>query len=183
MNKLVSISTLAFLIAFVSNCISLPGIPRIPVSDLDGSAAKVYEVPGCQLQLTVPAGWKGEMAGSTLHIIKDKIDIIVDFTSEKDITAIQGKVLEEMKELLDNKNLKSVAPRSRKSSGGVDIQVLPAYAGADSIDADAILCPSGKGAIILYSLSPLSTYKTDRPQVMAFTDTAKSLGTIAPAKK
>lgn len=182
MNKLVSISTLAFLIALVSNCGSLPSI-RIPVPGLDGSAAQAYEVPGCQLQLTVPAGWKGEMEGTTLHIIKDKIDIIVDVTSEKDIKAIQDKVLEEMKELLNNKNLKSAAPRSRKSSGGVEIQVLPAYAGADSIDADAILCPSGKAAVILYSLSPLSTYKTDRPQVMAFTDTAKSMGSVVPAKK
>jgi hypothetical protein len=180
MNKKISISMIAFLIALASNCGSLP---RIPVSDLDGSSAKVYEVPGCQLSLTVPAGWKGEMAGTTLHIIKDKIDIIVDFTSEKDIAAIQGEVIKEMKKLLENDNLKAAAPRTRKSSGGVDVQVLPAYAGADSIDADAILCPSGKGAVILYSLSPLSTYKTDRPQVMAFTDTAKSLGALTPAKK
>jgi hypothetical protein len=180
MNKKISISMIAFLIALASNCGSLP---RIPVSDLDGSSAKVYEVPGCQLSLTVPQGWKGEMAGTTLHIIKDKIDIIVDFTSEKDIAAIQEEVIKEMKKLLENDNLKAAAPRTRKSSGGVDVQVLPAYAGADSIDADAILCPSGKGAVILYSLSPLSTYKTDRPQVMAFTDTAKSLGALTPAKK
>ena len=180
MNKKISISMIAVLIALASNCGSLP---RIPVSDLDGSSAKVYEVPGCQLSLTVPQGWKGEMAGTTLHIIKDKIDIIVDFTSEKDIAAIQGEVIKEMKKLLENDNLKAAAPRTRKSSGGVDVQVLPAYAGADSIDADAILCPSGKGAVILYSLSPLSTYKTDRPQVMAFTDTAKSLGALTPAKK
>jgi hypothetical protein len=123
MNKKISISMIAFLIALASNCGSLP---RIPVSDLDGSSAKVYEVPGCQLSLTVPAGWKGEMAGTTLHIIKDKIDIIVDFTSEKDIAAIQGEVIKEMKKLLENDNLKAAAPRTRKSSGGVDVQVLPA---------------------------------------------------------
>jgi hypothetical protein len=45
------------------------------------------------------------------------------------------------------------------------------------------LCPSGQGAVLFYSLSPLSTYKTDRPQVIAFVDSAKSLGSIAPAKK
>jgi len=164
-------------LAFLNSCGSLP---RVAAPGLDGSSAKTHDISGCDLQLTVPAGWKGEFEGTTLHIIKDKIDIIVDVTSKNDIKEIQNDVLEKMKDLLDAKEIKSIAIRSRKSAGGVDIQVLPAYIGADSIDADAILCPSGKGAIILYSLSPLSTYKTDRPQVIAFADTAKSL---APPKK
>ena len=170
MNKKISFLLLSLLTALISSCGSLP---RIDAPGLDGSSAKTYEIPGCQLQLTVPAGWKGELAGSALHIIKDKIDIIVDLTTEKDIYAIQTKVIEEMKDLLNRNDLKSAPTRTRKSAGGVDIQILPAWAGADSVDVDAVLCPSGQGAVLFYSLSPLSTYKTDRPQVIAFVDSAR----------
>ncbi len=179
MNKTISF-LLLLLTAFLSSCGSLP---RIPAPGLDGSSAKAYSIPGCQLEVTVPAGWKGELDGTTLHIIKDKIDIIVDVTSEKDISAIQDKVIETMKELLKRDDLKKFNTRTRKSAGGVDIQILPAMAGSESIDVDAVLCPSGQGAVLFYSLSPISSYKTDRPQVIAFVDSAKSLGSIAPAKK
>ncbi|NBU96760.1 MAG: hypothetical protein EBS19_00880 [Spirochaetia bacterium] len=180
MNKNISILLFPFLTALISSCGSLP---RIDAPGLDGSSAKPYEIPGCQLQLTVPAGWKGELEGTTLHIIKDKIDIIVDVTTEKDLPAIQTKVVDKMKELLKRDDLKSNPARTRKSAGGVDIQILPAWAGQDSVDVDAVLCPSGRGAVLFYSLSPLSSYKTDRPQVIAFVDSAKSLGSIEPAKK
>ena len=180
MNKNISFLLLSLITALFSSCGSLP---RIDAPGLDGSSAKPYEIPGCQLQLTVPAGWKGELEGTTLHIIKDKIDIIVDVTTEKDLPAIQNKVVDKMKDLLKRDDLKSNPARTRKSAGGVDIQILPAWAGQDSVDVDAVLCPSGQGAVLFYSLSPLSTYRTDRPQVIAFVDSAKSLGSLAPAKK
>ena len=181
MNKNISFLLLSLLTALISSCGSLP---RIDAPGLDGSSAKPYEIPGCQLQLIVPAGWKGELeGGTTLHIIKDKIDIIVDFTTEKDIPAIQTKVVDKMKDLLKRDDLKSNPPRTRKSAGGVDIQILPAWAGQDSVDVDAVLCPSGQGAVLFYSLSPLTSYKTDRPLVEAFVNSAKSLGSLAPAKK
>ena len=181
MTKKISIF-IATLAIFLSNCGSV-SLPRVPAPGLDGSAAKPYEIPGCQLQVTVPAGWKGELDGTTLHIIKDKIDIIVDGTTKSDIKEIQPEVIDNMKKFLEVSELKAAAPRARKSTNGVDIQIVPAYAGAESIDADVIFCPSGKGAVIFYSLSPLKSYKSDRPQVIAFADTAKSLGTVAPAKK
>lgn len=173
---------IAILAIFLNNCGSI-SLPRVPVPGLDGSSAKPYDIPGCQLQVTVPAGWKGEMDGATLHIVKDKIDIIVDLTTKSDIKEIQPEVLDNMKKFLEVSELKGGNARARKSANGVDIQIVPAYAGQESIDADVIFCPSGKGAVIFYSLSPLKSYRSDRPQVIAFADTAKSLGTVAPAKK
>ena len=93
-------------------------------------------------------------------------------------------VLEKIEEDLKKRDdLKKFNTSKRKSPGGVDIQILPALAGNESIDVDAVLCPSGQGAVLFYSLSPLSSYKTDRPLVKAFVDSAKSLGSIEPAKK
>jgi len=175
MNKNISFLLLSLITAIISSCIS------IPISD--GSSAKPYEIPGCQLEITVPVGWKGEIKGGTLHILKDNIDIIVDITKEKDISAMQDVVIEKMKEVLKRDDLKKFNTSKRKSPGGVDIQILPALAGNESIDVDAVLCPSGQGAVLFYSLSPLSSYKTDRPLVKAFVDSAKSLGSIEPAKK
>jgi hypothetical protein len=150
---------------------------------LDGSSAKPYAIPGCQLQVTVPHGWKGELDnGFTLHIIRDKIDIIVDITTKTDIKEIQLDVIDNLKMFLKVSELKGSYPRARKSDNGVEIQIVPFFGGIESMDVDVILCPSGLGSVIFYSLSPLKYQRTARPHVIAFTDTAKSLKPAAPSK-
>ncbi|MCB1143370.1 MAG: hypothetical protein H7A24_11055 [Leptospiraceae bacterium] len=181
------LSLLSILTTFlVVNC--GVAIPRTTVLEPKDSAQE-HQLDACGIKITIPAKWKLEAEPSVppvLHAVKDKIDIVIDVITEKDVEKVSTKMIEKIKTTL---NKEIVGGRVAKNTTPNKIEVTTIYTMSadkkDSADVDVILCPSGAGSLVLYTYSPIATYNTDRAAVLAITNSAKSTKeeAAAPAKK
>ncbi len=177
------------LVAFATACSS----QRRTVKEASDKAYD-YTLPGCGLKITIPAGFKIEAplipTGAELFVVKDKIDIIADvMLTESNAEKVWSKIEPEAEKREAGYNMKLSRPMEKKKINGIDAVTFygTAKGGADSIDVDAFNCPTGTSSVAFYTYSPVATYKTDRPAVLALVNSVKiaegySFSKILPKK-
>jgi hypothetical protein len=183
--KLFSISILTTLF-FLINCGGAApiAIPRNVVKEAKAEPQE-HALDACAIKITIPAGWTLEAEAGVppiLHAVKDKIDIVVDVVTEKEVEKISTQMIERIKKTL---NKEIVGGRVAKSTTPNKIEVTTIYTMSsdkkDSADVDVVACPSGAGSLVLYTYSPIATYNADRAAVLAITNSVKSTAPEAPA--
>lgn len=186
MNKIISLLSLLTIAALV-NCGS--AIPRTTVLEVSDKT-QTHKLDACAITIDVPAGWKLEAEASVppiLHAVKDKIDIVVDVLTDKTPEEVKTKMMDKIKDTV-GKPIKGGRMEKRTNPNKIEITTIYTMSedGKDSADIDVISCPSGAGSLVLYTYSPVATYKTDRAAVVEIANSVKStieIPTKVPAKK
>jgi hypothetical protein len=168
-----------FVLALVAFIVSCGGGQRRTVKEASDTSSE-YTLDGCGLKINIPAGWKIEVplipTGAELFVVKDQIDIIVDvMLTESNAEKVWSKIEGQAEKREAGYNMKLSRPMEKKKINGIDAVTFygTAKAGADSIDVDAFNCPTGTSSVAFYTYSPVSTYKTDRPAVLALVNSVK----------
>lgn len=174
MNRTLSLLSL-ILIATLINCGS--AIPRTTVLEASDKT-QTHKLEACAITIDIPAGWKLEAEASVppvLHAVKDKIDIVVDVLTDKTPEEVKNKMIDRIKETV-GKPIKGGRMEKRTNPNKIEITTIYTMSedGKDSADIDVISCPSGTGSLVLYTYSPVATYKTDRAAVVEIANSVKS---------
>jgi hypothetical protein len=174
MTKKITLLSIVTALALLVNCGSLPRVVVLEAADKD----QTYKLDACAITINVPAGWKFESEPSVppvFHAVKDKIDIVIDILTDKEPEEVKTKMMANIKAKF-GKEIKGGRMEKRTNPNKVEVTTIYTMSAdnKDSADIDVIACPSGAGSLVLYTYSPVASYKTDRAAVVAITNSAKS---------
>jgi hypothetical protein len=139
---------------------------------------RTYDYTSCGISFVVPANWKLETTPLLeLHVVKGNIDIVIDPVAEEmDPDKIWVKVKDDLSDAA-GKPLKLSRTEKGKKVAGLPSGTI--YSMTEdkqiSVDGDVVQCPANGKSIILYSISPVKTYGTDRPEVVKLVNSIKQL--------
>lgn len=139
---------------------------------------RTYDYTSCGISFTIPAGWELQTTPFLeLHVVKGNIDIIIDPVAEEtDPDKIWAVVKDKLSDKAGKPLKLSRTEKGKKISGLASGTIYSMTEDKKiSVDGDVVQCPKDK-SVILYSISPVATYGTDRPAVQ------KLVGSIKPLK-
>lgn len=186
MTRKITLLSIVASLALLANCGSLPRAVVLEATD----KAQDYKMDACAISIVVPAGWRFESEAAippVFHAVKDKIDIVVDVLTDKEPEQVKDKMMARIQETV-GKPIKGGRIAKRTNPNKVEITTIYTMSedGKDSADIDVVACPSGAGSLVLYTYSPVASYKTDRAAVEAVANSVKStieIPTKTPKKK
>jgi uncharacterized lipoprotein YehR (DUF1307 family) len=189
MNKKLFVTSILSVVLFtLGNCGSIPR----PVLQVAKPEPQTYKLELCGVTVSIPANFRVEkdlQSLSTIHIVKDDIDIVATPTTESDLKKLETSIPTEAKSILGGTEMKvnRIAPSTINGLSALSFFGVYQKAGVtESIDIDVINCATGTGSMMFYTLSPVKTYKRDRDLVVELFKSVKPLPELvktAPAKK